>query len=382
MPRFQPPANTISTGELQLTFEVPPADWEAEVAEAQAHTFEAIAWYRECRRDLMNRAKRTLDKDEALLTRLFREPLLYDPILERWRAPLLPELLRPDDGRRMLLHIARGLQELGGQVWIDLLTAFRAMANFLVDNSATLPSGVNLRKRWGPLVCPLRTGELPQRTRQREVFLPRLELMPVIYEAIYDWALAHRVKWSGWRTATATTLCFESGLRGAEARWLDFSDQLFDVNLGVAGLPNPLNVRSAKRMPPRQAKVGDWGWMLLQGWLGEWRCQRAPKFEGAFFPSSRSNGALASSSLSETTKPLIDYLKQKELLHESFTFHATRKTYATHYIEQHGTNVDALLDQCGWASAVQLSTYVKPSTDVVERQRAQFARSLGMRRAA
>lgn len=164
--------------------------------------------------------------------------------------------------------------------------------------------------------------------------------------------------------------------------WLDFCDQLFDVNQGVNGVPNPLNVRSAKGMPPRRAKVGDWGWTLLQAWLEEWRPQRAPKFEGVFFPSSRSEGALASSSLSETTKPLLDHLKQKRLLHESFTFHATRKTYATHYIEQHGTDVDALLDQCGWASAVQLSTYVRPSTEVVARQRAQFARTLGMRRAA
>jgi integrase len=242
---------------------------------------------------------------------------------------------------------------------------------------------VNLRKRWGTIVSPIRPGELPPRARKSDVFLPRLELMAAIYEAIYDWALSSRVKWTSWRTATATTLCFESGLRGAEARWLDFDDQLFVAERGIDALLNPLNVRSAKGMPPRQARVGDWGWTLLLSWLRDWRPERAPQLlEGSFFPSSRSHGGLASSSLSETSKPLIEYLKQKKLLHKSFTFHATRKTYATHFIQQNGTDVDALLRQCGWASAVQLSTYVRPSADAVAEQRARFARTLGMRGAA
>ena len=70
------------------------------------------------------------------------------------------------------------------------------------------------------------------------------------------------------------------------------------------------------------------------------------------------------------------------MLDESFTFHATRKTYATHFLERNGTDVDLLIRQCGWTGPVQLGTYICPSDEAIRAHTAQFARSLGKRRPA
>jgi integrase len=387
--RFRPVANSTSTIAVPLCLDVQSTDesraarWAEELREATEHTVEAIGYYRDWRGTMQKRSERTLDKGDYLLGRLFREPLIKDPILGHWRPPVLHELLRPDSGRLMILQIARGLEDLAPDTNLayDLLAAFRVFARFVSGDAAVLPSGVDLRKHYGALVCPLGDRDLKRPTPKSTVFLPPYESMPLIHDAIYDWAASRRNKWTAWRTATAVTLCFESGLRGIEARRLSFEDQ------AGGDVFNPLAVRSAKDTPPREVIVDPWGWELLTHWLREWRPERAPANEGCFFSSSTSAGTLASSSLSETSKALLDHLKATRgpggapLLHESFTFHATRKTYATHYLQKNGTDVDPLLTQCGWASAVQLGTYVKPSAEVIRNQGDQFARSVGMRRA-
>lgn len=380
--RFQPSASSSSTAPHHLSFEVPAEDRAAELTEATAYTFEAIAWYREWRDGMQGRTTDTLDNGDRLLQRLFREPVIYDPILSGFRPPTLPELLRPDSGKRLILQVARGLEDLG-DVAGDLLRAFRAFATFICDNGACLPSEVNLRTRYGALVCPLGEGDIRRREPKSTVHLPRIETMPLLFEAIYDWACcATRWRWTAWRTAAATTLCFESGLRGIEACGLRFEDQPFGCVFGPEDLLNPLSVASAKGGEPREVLVNPWGWELLRNWLSEWRPEHAPTNEGNFFSSTTSAGRLASSSLAETSKRLLDHLKEKGMLHKSFTFHATRKTYATHFIERNGTNVNLLLQQCGWTSATQLGTYICPSDEAIRAQTKQLARSQGKRRPA
>ena len=88
--------------------------------------------------------------------------------------------------------------------------------------------------------------------------------MPLLFEAIYDWACcATRWRWTAWRTAAATTLCFESGLRGVEACGLRFEDQPFGCVLGPERLLNPLSVASAKGGDPREVLANPWGWAAV-----------------------------------------------------------------------------------------------------------------------
>ncbi len=257
--RFQPLSNSFSTTPSAPRYEVHSGreEWEAELQKAQSYTFEAIDWYREWRGGMQGRAQSTLDNSQRLLTRLFTEPVLDDPLLGRLRPPVLPELLRPDIGKVLIYEIADGLRDLG-DVAGDLLCEFRAFAKWVCEDGAYLrKSGVNLRQRYGVLVCPLGDRDIKRRKVKSKVFLPRVELLLSIFEAIYDWAVnATSNKWTAWGTATVTTLCFETGMRGVEVRHLCFEDH-------PGGIFNPLNVRSAKNTSPRNAQVNPWGWNLL-----------------------------------------------------------------------------------------------------------------------
>lgn len=379
MPRFRPVASSTSTLRYEIMFHGPSEEWQVEVAEATAHTFEAIDAYLEYRAEVRRLDPETLKATGRRLRRFYSTPLIDDPLLGCVRPVTLSEFLGRDSGTRIAIHIARELFALHEGAAIDLLRTVRPFARWVCLSGAELPSGVNLRERYGPLVCPIGDRDLPRRTPKSEVFLPDFERMIDIFEETISWARGRtRCQAHAFRTAAITTTCFETGMRGAEARALCLDDQLFRRDAGIADLRNPVNVRSAKNAPPRQVVVNPYGWSFLLYWLEHWRPTFSSELEGFVFPSS-GGSELASSSLSETTSQLLAHLKNRGLLHETFTFHATRKTYATHYLERLDVDVDALLAQCGWSSGAQLGTYVRPSATSRQAAQDRFARTLGSR---
>jgi integrase len=225
--------------------------------------------------------------------------------------------------------------------------------------------------------CRLADGDIPKRRPHGTVLLPRPEQMTAIYEATLEWASSQRFDCSAMRTAAITIFCFETGTRGVEAREATLDNQNFDRTGGIGGLLNPLNIESAKLGPTRQVTVEPQGWEMLLYWLTHWR-PGAESLWGPMFPSG-SGRELASSSLSETSGRLLAYLKDRGLLHDSFTFHATRKTYATHFVGRNGFDIDRLLNQCGWITTSQLKTYLCPSQQAIDKNRRAFAAAVGQR---
>lgn len=374
-------SSASSSTRAHVCFNVRPDDHLARYLEDQALTDEAIEWQLTWNRKMRRLADSTLSRQEQLLKRFFRNPCIPDPVLGL-RAPTAREVLQPDFGRIIVIYARDGLADFGDGVVIDFLTALRRFCRFICTNGAALPSGVNLRAVWGTLVCPIGDRDIPKRKPQSTVFLPSLATMQSIFEAIQEWASRQRKQVTAWRTAAITILCFESGMRGVEARRGSLSEQLFDRHRGIEALTNPLCIHGAKGGPDREVQINPFGWDMLRYWCQEWRPNLAgDDLTGPFFPSSTgSQKGLSSSSLTETTKPLFDALKERGLLHESFSFHATRKTYTTHFLEQHGMDVDFLLTQCGWSSSAQLPVYVLPSMESVAAQREQFGRTVGTRR--
>jgi integrase len=377
------PRQTATTTKVVFAFDIAPADWQADIERDRGLTDELIEWQATWNTVVRGLSEGTIKRQKQLLARFFSEPFIDDPVTGM-RPPTAREVLRPDLGKVIVLYATHALNELSADLAIDLLCAVRRFCRFVCENGAALPSGFNLRELWGPLVCPIGDGDIPKRKPKTQVYLPGVATVQWIYDAALDWAGSQRKQLTAWRTATVFIDCMESGMRGVEARRASLADQLFDRTLGIWALTNPLNIRSAKGGPDRQVEVRPYGWDMLNHWLQVWRPELVgDDVEGPLFPSSASSHEeLSSSSLSETSGHLLTYLKERGLLHESFTFHATRKTYATHYLERNGTDVDELLRQCGWLSASQLGVYVRPSSDSVAAQRQQFSRSLGSRRKA
>lgn len=377
--RFLPSPHSSAT-RTYVSLTVGGDDYQARYEEDRELTRGLVAWQAQWGRDMRGLSESTVCRQEQLLRRFFEEPLIADPLLGL-RPPTARELLQPDAGRVLVLHAKKALAESYPEgVVIDFLNAIRRFARFICENGAALPSGENVRKRWGQLVCPIGDHEIPKRRSKSDVFLPPIELMPAIFEATQDWAGVQRKPVTAQRTAAVTTLCFQSGMRGVEARRASLDYMPFDRSLGVAGLPNPLALKSAKNTPPRPVLVDPFGFDSLKFWLEHWRPELVGNvLEGHFFPSSSAGKKLSSSSLSETSSRLLEYLKERNLVDESFTFHCTRKTYTSHFLEKHGTEVGWLLNQCGWSSPAQLPVYVRPSADSIGAQRRQFNRSLGRR---
>jgi len=327
--------------------------------EAIEHTRLAIEWWADYRTTVSGRRSKDVVRR---VERLFESEIFWDPILGCYRAVTLPELMRPDVGKTLIRVLKPDLENLLGEVGLDMLRAARVFMRFIQNHGAQTPNGPNLRKRWGHLVCPIDDFELPKRKVKSEVFLPHLDQLAAIYEAVVDWATAWRRPTTGWRTATIFVLCMESGLRGIEARTLSLSDQCFDLRAGVASIQNPLVVLSAKGQPPRLVSVLDYGFAFLKQWLTELRPIISDDPTGVFFPSTRGSAPLSSASLSETTRSLIGYLRDRQLLHASFTFHATRKFYATNFSARTGRDLLDVINQCGWTSTAQFPVYIRPTT--------------------
>ena len=369
-----------STTRSHVTFEVGGEDYLARYMEECELTRKLIEWQATWNRQMRRLNADTISRQTQLLTRFFSHPFIVDPVLGL-RPPTARELLQPDLGRAIVLLARESLEDFGEGIVIDFLNAVRRFGRFVCENGAALPNGENVRQLWGTLVCPIGDGDIPKRKPKSDVFLPRIELMPSIFEASIDWAGRQRKQVTAWRTVTLTIVCFESGIRGVEAREASLADQLFDLAAGVAGVPNPICIHSAKGGPDREVEIDPFGFDMFRHWLAHERPRLVgDDLDGVFFPSSTgSHEALSSSSLTDTTGRLLDELKRRHLLHESFTFHATRKTYATHFVEKYGLDIDRLLRQCGWVNPAQLAVYLRPTADLVADQRARFSGAVGRR---
>ncbi len=377
--RFIPAVGSATTRE-RVCFTAGGEDYLAHYLRDCELTQKLIAWEARWNREMRDLTKGTVDRQQQLLLRFFANPCIPDPVLGL-RPPTAREVLEPHLGRVIVLRAREALADFPTGVMIDFLNAVRRFARFVSENGAALPSGENVALLWGRLACPIDDRDIPKRKPKRGVLLPSIELMDAIYDAIVDWAERQRKQVTAWRTAALVIVCFESGLRGVEARGASLSDQVFDRSGRFDALPNRLAIHGAKGGPDRLVEVDRYGFEFLRFWLEEWRPRLVgDDLFGPVFPSSTGqHRPIGSSSLTETARPLFENLKRLGLLHESFSFHATRKTYTTHFLEKDGLAVGRLLDQCGWSSPAQLPVYVLPSANTVADQRRQFSRTLGRR---
>ena len=386
--RFEPPTTSTTTA-ARVTFSAPEGphsyeECEAEYGRDRKLTAEATAWFAAYALEMRGIGEARVKRLVALLNKFFDLPFVEDSVLGV-RPASARDLLTPGFGRIIALQAARALGDDLGEELEDLkndyLRAVRQFTGFLCNNGAVLESGVDLQKVWGVLAPPLGDRDIPKRKTKSEVYLPRIEGMPDIYEAINDWARLQRKQVTAWRTASIINHCFGTGTRGVETRILALEDQLFDRRFGVDALTNPLNQPGSKGGPDRRTYVDEFAWAMDQFWLKDWRpLISGDDLDGPFYPSTQGGGQLSSGSFSDTTRRLLDYLKERRLIHPTFTVHSARKTYATHYLEKNGVDVDGLLDQLGWKTTEQLPVYVRPSQDSVAAHKHGWAATQGKRR--
>lgn len=355
-----------------------------ELAEAVAHTAEAKAVFLERNLEEKGLSESRQQSYRRSLRRAFETELFYDPMIGRHRAITVPELLVEDHGRlavsclRQLLGDDLGLDD----VVCDVLRDLRVFLRSISDGGALLPSGVNLRRRWGILVCPIADGDVPKRQQTSHLQVPDEGLIPLIYEASLEWARSRRRK-TGYRSAVMLITAFGSGMRGAELRSIRNEQLLYPRILGPGAIPNPLVIKNAKTGGYRGPQIDPYPFELLRWYLTEVRPAFSADDEGFFFPNSWGGGVgpLSSQAFSATVKPLLDHLKLAGLLDASFTFHSARKTFATNYLARTG-DLPGLLQQCGWMNPNQLGVYICPRHETLAARSEQFHRSVGMRRAA
>jgi integrase len=298
------------------------------------------------------------------------------------RPLTLPELLQRDGGRLLFFHLQEQFEDLGlGAVGNDKLAALRKFTRFIVK-TALLPSGTNLRKRWGPvLVSPIEDREIEKRTVRSKVDVPPLDLMPFVYEATCDWEeQPRRRSLSAPTIGCLTRTAFDSGARGVELRNATLAAQSFNRGAGVYALPGWLLLQNGKIGGTRRARLDEYGEAQLKDYLANSRPLISDDPLGFFFPNER-GGQLSKASLSSATKPLLDYLKSKGLVCSTFTFHATRKTFATQFIER-GGSIKELTEQCGWKNTAQLAVYLCESRRMRQSQEEQWLRTCEPWRAA
>jgi integrase len=375
-------SNYLTAGGVPECCPFAAASYSDDLAEAVCHTQEAIEFYLH---HLANRRKRSrgiIEQARRHLRDLFALEIYPDPVLELLRPLTLPELLQRDGGRLLFFHLQDQFDDLGlGDVGNDKLAVLRKFSRFIAE-TALLPSGTNLRKRWGPvLVAPIQDGEIERRKTRTKAQVPPIEMMPLIYEAIYEWEqLPGRRSASAPTTACLTRTAFGSGARGAELRNATLKEQLFERQHGPMALPAWLLLPSAKSDDYRRANLDPFGHAQLQYYLAKHRPLISGDPLGVLFPNEQGT-ELSASSLSSNTKSLLDYLKECGLIDRGFTFHATRKTFATQFVER-GGNLRALMDQCGWKNTSQLSVYLCASQSMKGRQQTAWERTLKPGRAA
>jgi integrase len=116
---------------------------------------------------------------------------------------------------------------------------------------------------------------------------------------------------------------------------------------------------------------------LTNWWLANLRPRHAEPYRGPVLPSSQRYGQrFTREHLTETTSSLIQHLIAKGLLHEQFTFHTTRKTWARHLMIRHDNDVALLLKYAGWGDTSQLRTYLALNPGEAESEALAFLRSL------
>lgn len=347
----------------------------ADYDEAHRHTIEAIDYYLAWGSEFRGLAPATIRKRRGYLDRLFNTELIYDLGIGCSRCFTVPDLMQPGHGKKLVLTLHECLtDDLGLEdVALDLLAELRPFLRFIADGGAVLPSGVNLVDRWGALVSPIANGDIRKRKPKSEVFLPRPEQMLPIYKEIADWADGGRRKATAARAAALLIGALCTGMRGAELRNLRLDDQFENR------LTNPFAVHSAKGGDPRLVTADEFGHAYISWYIDAWRPSLTSDRDGYVFPAA-GGARMSNAAFSTTTGILLKHLKQVGLLHEAFTFHSARKTYATHFVLKHGGKaVDALLAQCGWKNEGQLKVYIKPPQDAIELQRLRWTQMLGLR---
>jgi integrase len=342
----------------------------------------AIETFLNWRREMRGLSEHTIASNGSRLRRILDgAELVYDRRLAIWRPFTLREILSPGYGRPVVLAIKRALIDDFGldDVGYDILRDLRVFCRSICDGGNVLDDGTDLSECWGLLACPLNDRDIPKRTVKTEVHLPRPDDLSTIYAAALDFAAGRKRTRVGYRTAVEFVLGCESGMRGIEICSLELRDQHYDRDRGPQTIDNPLVVENAKVGGWRAPFVESYGFELLRWFLETQRPKFTDDEDGWLLPSERGS-RVSSGSFSETTGELISHLKEKKLLHEQFTFHSTRKVYATHFMHRNG-DIDVLLRQCGWTNSGQLAVYLRPWIDSVREQERMLARAQSLRAA-
>jgi integrase len=292
--------------------------------------------------------------------------------------------MQPGWGPLYVKQFKQEFDDLGiaESVGVRYLTALRLFSRWGVEHPV-LPSGVDLPEIYGALASPLGDRDLRKVRRDQKYALPTSAELPAIYECATCWAESQpRWRHVAHRTVAIVITAFESAIRGVNLRTMLLHGQKFDQTAALPVL-SFLRLETTKNGEEHLAYPSPYGLAYLNWWLAEKRPLYAPAMEGVLFPAvptSRSSvfEPMSAAALYESTGRLFDALKQKGLLDPKFTFHGTRKTFATNYLANGGTVPD-LMKRGGWSSYGGLAAYIQNSRDAIDRNDDGFARTLGMR---
>lgn len=327
-------------------------------------------------------------KQSASDIRTLLEIEVWDPGLNMARTLTVADLLAPGRGAEVVRRLRLALEDAGMRdtVIVRLLRNLRVFARYTVEHHV-LACGIDLRELYGPLACPLGDRDVPRTRSNRHCSLPTPDEMPRIYEAATEWASSRgRQPIAAHRTVTGLVIGFDGGLRGREIRRIDLADQIYDRSLTAPALTK-LQITFSKNGEGREVPLSPYGLAYTNYWLKDLRPRIAPMHEGfllpplaAHSPHSNVRKPLSGGAFHEAMGHLLDALKQRGLIHRDFSFHWTRKTFATHRLEE-GWSIRDLLQCGGWLSLSSVAPYIHLSNAAVDSDGSGYRRTLGTRQA-
>lgn len=243
------------------------------------------------------------------------------------RRLVLPDLLLPGQGKRTIDLLDTTLAKLDEAISYRLLSDLRVFLRAIADQGAHVlyAEGVDLKARYGPLVCPI--GRL-RRPPSPTSILPPLDKrsMERLYAAMFAWpSLRGRggeLRLVDWRSVLDLLLAFEGGLRAAEIVLLVLGDQWLENVNGLPHLSNPLKVSGVKGGGLRDAYLEADGLKMLNRFIAEVRpLLAADPWRGIVLPSTdQSERPRNPATLRAVVGDgLIRYLQDEGLLDPSFT---------------------------------------------------------------
>ena len=350
---------------------------------AVLHSARALETFRERRQLLEGITRKTLDQYRRDIDAVLAIPV-PDPALGCERTLTIFDFLRPGFGAALVVDLKRELLDLGlPEPVVDrLLRGLRVVCRHLIDNPVV--DGIDLREIYGAFACPIGDREIRKHHRDVEVRTPTRAELGRVCEASHDWVLTQRRRpYQAARTGTIFVSSCSSALRGKEQRDLDLGDQVFDRTAATPRLENPIHLLTTKTKVPRNVVHDPFGLAMVNYWLGDVRPLIAPPTEGRVYPGighgSDPFRSMTSAAFSSSMGRLLVHLKELGVIHRNFTFHWTRKTFATLYLEEGGT-LAGLMARGGWQSVATVSAYVKPHLEAVESADRAFRRTAGRRR--